>query len=96
MVHGNLITRKFSRSTERTYRLTGLPAGEFKNGLAAKHFASMPGDLVLEEFQTPATSDIVYQKHSAHTYDVLSHHYTYGDSRFCLNRITSGGGPRSA
>ena len=89
LVHGNFITRKFVCSTKRTYQLTGLAADEFKNGLAEKHFKSMPGNLVLEEFQTPATNDIVYQKHSGHTYDVLSHHYTYGDTQFCLNRITS-------
>ena len=90
LVHGKLITRKFSCSTDRTYQLTGLAADEFKNGLAAKHFKSMPGDLALEEFQNPATDDIVYQRQSVHTYDVLSHHYTYRDAPFSLNRITSG------
>ena len=90
MVHGKLITRKFSCSTERSYQLTGLAADEFKNGLAAKHFKSMPGDLALEEFQTPATDDVVHQRQSVHTYDVLSHHYTYRDAPFSLNRITSG------
>ena len=96
LVQGNVITRKFSRSTEQTYQLTGLPADEFKNGLDGKHFNSMTGDLVSEEFQPPAVSNIVLQRQSVHSYDVLSRRYSYQDAEFCLNKITSGSGSKYA
>lgn len=92
MVQGNIITRKFSHTTERSYQLTGLPADEFKNGLDGKHFGSMTGDLVSEEFQTPAASHVVLQRKSVHAYDVLSRRYAYQDEEFNLNKITGGGG----
>ena len=96
LVAGNVITRKFSRSTEWSYQLTGLPADEFKNGLDGKHFKSMTGDLVSEEFQPPAASNIVLQRQSVHSYDVLSRRYSYQDAEFCLNKITSGSGSKYA
>lgn len=92
LVQGNVITRKFSHTTERSYQLTGLPADEFKNGLDGKHFKSVTGDLVSEEFQTPAVSHIVLQRKSVHSYDVLSRRYSYQDGEFNLNKITSSGG----
>ena len=90
LVQGNVITRKFSRSTERTYQLSGLAADEFKNGLDGKCFNSMTGDLVSEEFQTPTQNHIVLQQQSVHSYDVLSCRYSYHDEEFCLNKITGG------
>ena len=90
LVKGDIITRKFSCSTDLTYRLSGLAANEFKNRLAAKHFKSMRGDLESEEFQTPANSDIVLQRQTIHSYEVLSHCYSYNGEEFWLNRITSG------
>ena len=92
LVEGNVITRKFSHTTERTYQLTGLAADEFKNGLDGKHFNSMTGDLLSEEFQTPAGSHIVLQRQSVHSYDVDSRRYSYHDAEFCLNKIAGGGG----
>lgn len=89
LVQGNVITRKFSHTTERTYQLTGLAADEFKNGLDGNHFKSMTGDLVTEEFQTPADNQIVLQQQSVHSYDVLSRRYSYHDAEFCLNKISS-------
>ncbi len=90
LVEGEIITRKFSCSTELTYQLSGLGGNEFKNGLAAKHFKSMTGDEIRQEFQTPADADTVLHRETVHSYDVLSHHYTYGDAQFCLNHISSG------
>ena len=91
MVRAEIITRKFSCSTERTYQLTGLAADEFKNGLAGKHFKSMTGDEIRQEFQTPGDPDTVLQRETVHSYDVVSQHYTYRDAPFCLNRIASAG-----
>ncbi len=96
LVEANIITRKFQRSTALTHQLTGLPADEFKNGLAEKHFKSPTGDLINQEFQTPATSDIVLQRQSIHSYDVLSHRYSFRDAEFWLNRISSGNGVKYA
>ena len=91
LVQAEIITRKFSHSKELAYQLSGLAENEFKNGLDGKHFKSMTGDLVSEEFQTPANQSIVLQRQSVHSYDVLSHRYTYRDAPFSLNRITSDG-----
>ena len=96
LVEANIITRKFQRSTALTHQLTGLPADEFKNGLAEKHFKSPTGDLVHQEFQTPATNDIVLQRRSIHSYDVLSHRYSFRDVEFWLNRISSSNGVKYA
>ncbi len=92
LVQGNVITRKFSHTTERSHQLTGLAVDEFKNGLDGKHFKSMTGDLVSEDFQTPASSDIVLQQRRVHRYDVISRRYSFNDGEFCLNRITTSDG----
>ncbi len=92
LVKGDIITRKFSCSTDLTYRLSGLATNEFKNGLAARHFESITGDLVREELQTPASRDLVLQRQTLHSYDVLSHRYSYEGAEFWLNRITSSNG----
>ncbi len=96
LVEANIITRKFERSTTLTHQLSGLAADEFKNGLAEKHFKSPTGDLIHEEFQTPATNDIVLQRQSIHSYDVLSHRYSFKGAEFWLNRISSGNGLKYA
>lgn len=96
LVEANIITRKFKRSTTLAHQLTGLAADEFKNGLAAKHFKSPAGDLIHQEYQTPATNDIVLQRQSIHSYDVLSHRYAFEDAEFWLNRISSGDGVKYA
>lgn len=90
LVEGEIITRKFSCSRELTYQLSGLGENEFKNGLDGNHFKSLEGNLIYQEFETPADPDTVLERKSVHSYDVLSHHYTYRDSPFSLNRITSG------
>ena len=73
-----------------TYQLSGLAENEFKNGLDGKHFKSMSGDLIYQEFQPPADPNTVMEQKSVHSYDVLSRSYTYRDAQFSLNRITSG------
>ena len=90
LVQGDVITRKFSCSKELTYQLSGLGENEFKNGLDGKHFKSLEGDLIYQEFQPPAEPDTVLEQKSVHSYDVLSRHYSYNGSSFCLNHITSG------
>ena len=90
LVQADVITRKFSCSTELTYQLSGLGENEFKNGLDGKHFKSMEEDLIYQQFQPPGDPSTVLEQKSVHSYDVLSHQYSYGGSSFCLNRITSG------
>ena len=89
LVQAEIITRKFSHITERSYQLTGLAPDEFKNGLESKHFKSMTGSPVSEEFETPTISGAVLQRLSVHSYDVLSRRYSYQDAEFCLNKISS-------
>ena len=96
LARADIITRKFSHTRERTYQLTGLAADEFKNGLDGKHFKSMTGDLVSEEFQTPTNTQIVLQQLSVHSYNVDSRRYSYQDAEFCLNKITSSSGSEYA
>ena len=96
LVEANIITRKFRRSTDLTHQLTGLAADEFKNGLAAKHFSSLTGDLIHQGSQTPASNDIVLQRQSVHSYNVLSHRYSFDNAEFWLNRISSGNGSKYA
>lgn len=90
LVQGRVITRRFSSSTELTYQLSGLGENEFRNGLDGKHFKPLEGDLIYQEFQIPADPDTVLEQKSVHSYDVLSREYSYNDSSFCLNHITSG------
>ena len=90
LVEGEIITRKFSCSKELTYQLSGLGENEFKNGLDGKHFKSLEGDLIYQEFQTPGNPDTVLEQKSVHSYDVVSREYSYNGSSFCLNHITSG------
>ena len=90
LVQGDVITRKFSCSKELTYQLSGLGENEFKNGLDGKHFKPLEGDLIYQQFQTPGDPSTVLEHKSVHSYDVLSHHYSYNGSSFSLNRITSG------
>ena len=89
MVQGDIVTRTFKPSTELTYQLSGLAENEFKNGLAAKHFASTKGDLINQQFQTPADPSTVMDRKSVHSYDVLSYRYAYKNSEFHLHQITS-------
>ena len=89
LVRANIITRKFSCSTEVVYQLSGLGENEFKNGLARKHFESMPGSLTYQEFRTPSKSNTVLERRSIHSYDVLSHQCSYQEFQFYLNKITS-------
>ena len=89
MVQGHIITRNFLPSQDVVYQLSGLSENEFKNGLAGKHFKSMPGDLIYQEFQIPANPETVLERKSVHSYDVLSQHYNYKTAEFCLNQITS-------
>ena len=86
----DIITRKFRTSREITHRLSNLAADEFKNGLAGKHFAR-DGDLISRQFQQPTNADIVLQRESVHSYDVLSVQYSYKDKEFWLNQITGDG-----
>ena len=90
LVQGDVITRKFSCSKELTYQMSGLGENEFKNGLDGKHFKSLEGDLIYQQFQTPADPDTILEQKTVHSYDVLSHEYSYNGSSFRLNRITSG------
>lgn len=89
-MEGEIITRKFSCSKELTYQLSGLGENEFKNGLDGKHFKSLEGDLIYQEFQTPGDPDTVLEQKIVHSYDVLSREYSYNGLSFFLNRITSG------
>lgn len=91
LVSARIITRKFAASTQFTFQLSGLAADQFKNGLAAKHFNSMTGDLASQQFEPPGSAETVLQRRSLHSYDVLSGRYAYNDREFYLNRITAGG-----
>ena len=94
VVKGQVVTRKFSPETEYEYQLSGLERNEFKNGLDANHFRTMEGDLVSSEFQPAPDPETVLQRTSVHSYGVLSCQYTYRDSQFHLNQITSSNGAR--
>ena len=47
-----VITRSFSHNTEMSCQLDGLPVDHYKNGLNRKHFRSMAGDKVRQEFSS--------------------------------------------
>ena len=96
LVSANVIYRKFTASAEFTHQLSNLAADQFKNGLAAKHFKSITGDLAFQQFEPPSSGEIVLQRRSVHSYDVLSCRYAYNDKEFYLNRITGGGSTKYA
>ena len=96
LVSANVTYRKFTASAEFTHQLSNLAADQFKNGLAAKHFKSITGDLAFQQFEPPSSGEIVLQRRSVHSYDVLSCRYAYNDKKFYLNRITGGGSTKYA
>ena len=92
----NVVYRKFTASAEFTHQLGNLAADQFKNGLTAKHFKSITGDLESRQFEPPSSAEVVIQRRSGHSYDVLSCRYVYNDKEFYLNRITGGGNTKYA
>ena len=91
MVRGNVTTRSFRSSTKVSCQLDGLPADQYKNGLERKHFQSMEGDVVEQEFQQPSSTAVVLQRRTVHRFEVMSRRYQYSDKEFCLNMIKGGG-----
>ena len=91
-MQGDVITRTYRHTAERTYQLDDLVAGEFKNGLSENSFTSLQGDLVSQVTLAPSNPDTVSMQESVHSYDVDSRRYEYKDAEVCLNRISSGSG----
>ena len=82
LVSANVIYRKFTASTEFTHQLGNLAADQFKNGLTAKHFKSIAGDLESQQFEPPSRAGLCFTQAKRHFYDVLSCRYVYSNKEF--------------
>ena len=93
-VRARLVTRDYRRFTEDHFRLGSLDMDQYKNGLTLQHVKSVKGDLDKRELQTPASAGVVLQRLSEFSCAVSLRTYGYRDTRFYVNRISSGGGAR--
>ena len=90
VVTGDIVTRRFSPRTEISYNLSGLRRNEFKNGLAKRHFDSFAGDLKHSTFRNPTANNTVLHRETVHSYRILSYHFSYNGTVFCLSLVSSG------
>lgn len=93
-VQARLVTRNYTYSTDSRFRLEGLDTSGLTNGLAARHFKPVAGDLVHRELQAPAHAGVILQRLSIFSYAVELRTYRYRGTRFFLSRISSGKGAR--
>ena len=89
VVSASICTRKFACSTEFQYQLSGLGINEFKNGLESRHFKKLAGNMLNQEFKSPADEDVVLQRESLESYDVLTSEYDYNGKAFWVDCIRS-------
>ena len=90
VVTGDIVTRRFSPRTEISYNLSGLRRNEFKNGLAKRDFDSFAGDLKHSTFRNPTANNTVLHRETVHSYRILSYHFSYNGTVFCLSLVSSG------
>ncbi len=91
-VRARLTTRHYTRSAESHYQLGAMATDRFKKGLAPRHFGSLSGNLINQEFQPPFGDTVVLQRLGVYSYAVESRTYRYKSTEFYVNRITAGNG----
>lgn len=91
-VRARLTTRRYTCSTESHFRLGSLGTDRLNNGLSPRHFESLPGNLLGQEFQPPSSDSVVLQRLGVYTFAVESRTCRYRKTEFCVNRISTSHG----
>lgn len=91
-IRARLTTRHYTCSAESHYRLGSLRTDQLRNGLDPRHFGSISGNLINQEFQPPSSDTVVLQQLATYTYAVESRTYRYKGTEFNVNRISAGSG----